>query len=153
MIADLKFHEAVELGASLATLLSEAVRASQAPLPDLVLPVPLAPVRLGQRGYNQAGELARGAARVLDIPLANDVLLRVTDTAQQSGLSRAERAANLRAAFMVDPTACSRLAGRHLALVDDVLTTGATAAEASRALLRGGAAQVDLWVFARTAES
>lgn len=144
LIADFKFHGRPELAVLLAAQLRGA--GHDAPAPDLVLPVPLAAGRLAERGYNQAWELARR----LGPPARADVLLRPLETAHQAELDRAERQANLRAAFMVDPRRREAIAGRRVALVDDVFTTGATARAAARALRQAGAAAVDVWVIART---
>lgn len=148
LIADFKFHGRTELAAALAGLMTEA-SADAAPV-SLVLPVPLAPRRLAERGYNQAWELARRIARRRQVAARHDLLTRALEGLHQAELSRAERLANLRAAFVVEPRLRSELRGRRVALVDDVLTTGATAREAARALLQAGAAAVDVWVFART---
>ncbi len=151
LVSRFKFHQHCELAAALAMLMAGAVRAqSDLPTPDLLVPVPLAPRRLAERGYNQAWELAWRLARRLERPAQAQTLLRLHDTPHQTGLTRAERARNLRGAFWVPPDAATALHGRTVALVDDVLTTGATAALASRALLDAGAAQVQLWVFLRT---
>ncbi len=150
LIADFKFNGREDLAGPLARLLSAAVAGAGHPAPDLVLPVPLSPPRLAQRGYNQAWELARRAARLQGRPARHDILLRPGDTAHQAELSRAERQRNLAAAFMVDPRQRPALRGRRVALVDDVMTTGATAREATQTLLRAGAAAVDLWMLART---
>jgi ComF family protein len=115
-----------------------------------LLPVPLAPRRLAERGYNQAWELTRRVARTLRLRADASLLLRPVETAHQAELERVQRLANLRGAFMVDPRRRDALAGRRVALVDDVMTTGATAREAARTLLRAGAASVDIWVIART---
>ena len=148
LIGDFKFRGRVDLAPALAALLAQ-VATSQ---PDLVLPVPLSPRRLAERGYNQAWELARRVARRRRLPADAHLLTRPVDGAHQADLSRAARLANLRAAFVVDSRRRSLLQGRHVALVDDVLTTGATAGEAAAALLRAGAASVDVWVLARTPE-
>ena len=150
VIAAFKFHGHAELALPLAEALARAVRAAGAPMPEIVLPVPLAPRRLSERGYNQAWELARRTARALDCKADAGLLLRPVETAHQADLERAQRLANLRGAFMADPARRAALQGRHLALVDDVMTTGATAREAATTLLRAGAARVDLWVIART---
>jgi ComF family protein len=114
------------------------------------VPVPLSAARLAERGYDQAWELARALARGLDRPAWPRALERRFDARPQTRLSRRDRQANLRGAFGPGGLPPERLAGCHVALVDDVLTTGATAAEAARALLAAGAARVDLWVVART---
>ncbi|MDE1948574.1 MAG: ComF family protein [Burkholderiales bacterium] len=149
LIARFKFQGEAELAAPLARRLAEAAR--EAPSPDLMLPVPLAPRRLAERGYNQAWELARRLARLCGCAARADLLLRPVETRHQAELARAERVANLRAAFCVEPHRRALLARRRIALVDDVLTTGATASEAARTLLAAGAAAVDVWVIARTA--
>jgi ComF family protein len=150
LIVNFKFHGMSELATVLALPLLAAVRRSGAALPQLLLPVPLSPARLAERGFNQAWEIARRVAALLNLPAQPQVLTRVLDTAHQTELSRAQRRANLRAAFVVPAAAQTALQGRHVAVIDDVMTTGATAEEASRALLRAGAARVDLWVLART---
>ncbi len=152
LISAFKFHGHVELAGALAELLSKAVRHSNTPLPQRVLPVPLATPRLAERGYNQAWELARRVAKNLGLPAHAELLLRHVDTAHQIELSRAERQHNLRTAFMVNPQHRPLVQGQDLALVDDVMTTGATVAEATQSLLRAGAASVQVWVLARTPE-
>jgi len=116
----------------------------------LLLPVPLADTRLRERGYNQAALLAQRVARRLRLACAPQALRRTRDTGHQLALPREQRAANVRGAFAVVPAAAASLRGRHVALVDDVMTTGATLAEAARVLLAAGAAEVQAWVVART---
>jgi ComF family protein len=150
LITAFKFRGQTELAAPLAACLTQALRDA---LPcSLVLPVPLATARLAARGYNQAWELARRVAAAKALPARPDVLLRAIDTAHQVELTRAQRQQNLRAAFYVDPRLRQTVFGQRVALVDDVMTTGSTVREASLALLRAGAAAVDVWVLARTPE-
>lgn len=123
-------------------------RARSAPRPDCIVAAPLAPKRLRQRGFNQSIEIARRVARRLHVPLCAGAIEKVRDTPAQQGLSRRERRANLRGAFR-----CARsFAGMHVALVDDVVTTGATAEAIARELRRSGAAHVAVWALARTPE-
>lgn len=123
-----------------------AMRMATEPRPGLLVPMPVTRRRLRERGFNQAVEIARVASRSLRIPFEVGVLERTRDAPPQSKLGRRARLANLRGAFR-----CRRqLAGRHVALVDDVITTGATAHAASQALRRAGAKRVDVWVVART---
>ena len=150
LIGDLKFNAREDLAGPLAQLLSAAVSSAAGPPPDLVLPIPLSPERLAERGYNQAWELARRTARLQSRPARHDVLLRPTNTAHQAELTRTARQRNLAGAFMVDPRQRGTVQGRRVVLVDDVMTTGATAREAASTLLRAGAAAVDLWMLART---
>lgn len=150
LVAALKFRQAVDLIPALSQRLADAVRATPSlpPRPDGVLPVPLFPTRLQERGMNQAWELAKHAARALGLPARSDWMERVVDTPHLADLPREERALRIRGAFHVPRP--GEVQGLRLALVDDVLTTGATAAEATRTLLAAGAVEVQVWVLART---
>ena len=97
--------------------------------------------------------LAAAISTASGVPVAAGALKRVKPTAQQVGLSRTERAANVQGAFRVPPEGRGAVAGRRLVLVDDVLTSGATVDGCARALLRAGAANVDVLIFARVAEA
>lgn len=114
--------------------------------PALILPVPLHRARLRQRGYNQALELARPLGRAFGVPVRHGLLVRARATAAQSELDAAARRRNVRGAFAVrtGPALPS-----HVAVLDDVMTTGATLAECVRALKRAGAQRVDVWALAR----
>ena len=107
--------------------------------------MPLHPARLRERGFNQAVELARPLARRLGVPLAAALCRRLRDTPAQASLDRAARRRNVRGAFACD----GDLSGRHVAVVDDVLTSGATIDALARALKKAGAARVSAWVAAR----
>jgi len=150
LVRRFKFDAALDLGDALAQRVLDAVRRSAAQRPDWLLPVPLAAERLRERGYNQAWELTRRVARALACASDPWLLLRMRDTPHQLSLPPAERAANVRGAFAIDPLRRSALQGRSVALLDDVMTTGATLSEAARAVLHGGAASVQVWVLART---
>ena len=115
-------------------------------MPELIVPVPLHPSRLRSRGYNQALELARPLARRYGLPLAHDALRRTRGTEAQTLLDAGARARNVRGAFVVQHAPVQR----HVALVDDVMTTGATLAECTRALHAAGVERVDVWALART---
>lgn len=149
LLSALKFRQALDLATPLAHRLLQALPADAPPV-DLVLPVPLSARRLSERGYNQAWELARRVAAWRGHEAQARLLLRLRDTPHQLDLPAEARAANVRDAFAVEPGCRHHLAGRHVALVDDVLTTGATAQEIARELLRAGAASVQMWVVART---
>jgi ComF family protein len=114
--------------------------------PALILPVPLHRARLRQRGFNQALELARPLGRSLGVPVRHGLLLRARATAAQSELDAAARRRNVRGAFAVHAGAALP---SHVAVLDDVMTTGATLAECVRALKRAGAQRVDVWALAR----
>ena len=116
---------------------------------DVIAPVPLHRWRLLSRRYNQAALLAQALGRETGLPVAADLLLRRRHTASQGRLSVAARRRNVAGAFAVKPARQADLAGRHVLLVDDVLTTGATAAACARTLRRGGAAAVSVLVLAR----
>lgn len=102
-------------------------------MPDLIIPVPLHPSKLRKRGYNQSAHIADGMASVLDIPVITDALLRVKNTLTQTKRSRFARYENLLTAFICRDTA--RLINKHVLLVDDVMTTGATLEAAGTVLL------------------
>jgi ComF family protein len=148
LVRSLKFDGNAVSGRVLGTLIGAAVRDAYADraLPDIVVPVPLSLRRLLVRGQNQAGVLARHAARLLDLPVDWAGCRRVRHTAPQSGRSRRDRLRNPTGAF-----ACATgYAGRIVAVVDDVMTTGATLGAVARCLRRSGAAEVHVWVGART---
>jgi ComF family protein len=138
-------------GHLLAELLVQALQhrfEDDLPRPDLVVPVPLATRRLRQRGFNQAAMLARWLSAGLGISCDERLLLRTQDTSAQQDLNAEARKKNLRNAFTLAPNASFK--GRHLALVDDVLTTGATTQALARLLMDAGAARVDVYCLART---
>ncbi|MFM9381594.1 ComF family protein [Pseudomonas sp. UV AK001] len=118
------------------------------PRPDALLPVPLANKRLRQRGFNQAAMLAQWLGKQLDLPCEENALRRIQDTSAQQALDAKARKRNLCNAFDLLPDA--HVQGRHLALVDDVLTTGATAQALARLLVDAGATRVDVYCLART---
>jgi len=139
------------LGRLLAELLGQALQhryEEDLDRPDLLLPVPLARQRLRKRGFNQAAMLARWLGASLDLTCDERLLQRTQDTEAQQELNADARQRNLRNAFALAPGAA--VAGKHLALVDDVLTTGATAQTLARLLMDAGAARVDVYCLART---
>ncbi len=150
-IAAFKFRGALEWAAPLSRLLADAVAADAQARVDLVTAVPLSAARWRERGYNQAWEVARRVARAHGLSTCSDALLRLRDTPHQVQLDRQQRDANLRGAFMPGGAReRAHLQGRRVALVDDVLTTGVTANAAARCLREAGAAEVQVWVLART---
>lgn len=145
LVPRFKFHGDLAAGRLLVDWMAEALTA--APRPGALLPVPLHRRRLRARGYDQARELAAPLARRLGLPLRDGILQRTRDTAPQSELDAAARWRNLRRAFAVPRGA---VLPAHVALVDDVMTTGSTLNAAAEALLRAGVRRVDAWVCART---
>jgi len=150
LITHFKFHAALELAPALTQRLLAAFERGTAPTPTLLLPVPLSTERLRERGYNQAWELTRRLARALRCKAEPRLLLRVKDTPHQLAFPPEQRAGNVRAAFAVEPRRLAEVRGRSVTIVDDVMTTGATAGEIARVLLQAGASEVAVWVVART---
>ena len=151
MIARLKFHEELVFARVFGTLFARAWLEARCELPECIVPLPLHRARYRERGFCQTTEVARHIARRLHdaqgrrIAVRSDLLRRVRATRAQSGLGAGERAANLRGAFAV--SAATNMP-RHVALLDDVLTTGNTAKAAITALRDAGVAQVELWCCA-----
>jgi ComF family protein len=149
LVLQLKFGHRLALAPLCARLLHDAIRRQpDDALPALLCPVPLGPRRLAERGYNQALEIARPLARSLGIALQTQLVQRVRDTAAQSSVAPALRQANIAGAFAVPDAAL--VAGRHIGVVDDVMTSGRTLNELAATLKRHGAARVSNFVFART---
>lgn len=145
LIRRFKFAEELATGSLLAGLLADRLATRKGRLPGLLLPVPLHPSRLRSRGFNQATEIARHVGSRLGIRVDHRACRRSRDTLAQSLLSPTARRLNLRGAFAVPrpPRA------RHVAIIDDVMTTGYTANELARSLKAAGVASVEVWVVAR----
>jgi len=164
LIAEFKFHAALDLAPAFARLIAQAHSRfhahagshahedahAPATAADLLVPVPLARARLGERGCNQAWEITRRLTRRLRITAEPSLLLRVRDTPHQVSLPPGERAGNVRGAFAIEPRRRAEVRGRSIAVVDDVMTTGSTMAEIARVLKAAGATRVEAWVLART---
>jgi len=144
LIHAMKYGEQLALAYAFAEKLAQ--RVDPANLPDCVMPMPLHPNKLRERGFNQSQLLAARTARVLDLELLPDACRRVRDTPPQSALPWKERKKNVRNAFCCDVD----LTGKRVALVDDVLTTGASLGALAEAVQQRGAAEISAWVVART---
>jgi ComF family protein len=151
LIRDLKYRGLTPNARVLGVLLAQAVEEQATTLPRLLVPVPLHDARLRERGFNQAAALARYAGRMLGVPCAPRAIRRMRDTPSQTSLSMEERHRNVRGAFGIRNSRELRrlLDVGHVAVVDDVMTTGSTLAEVKCVLLAAGVRQVDLWAVAR----
>lgn len=148
MIRGLKYGGQIVQGRVLGELFAQRLlERAQTGSPQLLLPVPLGRSRYCKRGYNQAMVLAEPIARRACLVLRTDVLVRQRETLEQAGLDRRARRHNLARAFAV----VRPLDAQHVAVIDDVLTTGSTASELARVLKDAGAARVDVWCIARAA--
>ena len=142
LIQALKFNEQLLLSRKFANKLAQCIEI----LPDCIVAMPLHPARLHERGFNQSLELARHIANKLNVQLLNHACQRVRDTPPQSSLPWKERGKNMRKAF----TCTEDLSGKHVAVVDDVMTSGASVNALAHALRQSGARRVSAWVIART---
>jgi len=157
LVHNLKYADRLDYARPMARMMAAAGRELLVDA-DLILPVPLHPLRLWQRRFNQAALLARHLAAISAatggrrIPVTADLLRRCRATPSQTALGRPERRANVAGAFAVAPGGTARLAQARVLLVDDVYTTGATLDACARVLRRAGAARVDALTFARVVE-
>lgn len=149
LVRGLKYQGRVAYGRILGEMLARELAARpSSSLPQAIIPVPLAPRRFRERGYNQAIELALHIERSSGIALRTDLMERTRETQEQARLDRRARRRNIKGAFsLTRPPAL-----RHVAIVDDVLTTGSTANEIARVLKRAGVKRVDVWTVARAAK-
>lgn len=144
MIPRLKYHGQLAIAPALGACLTQA--AESAARPDCLIPMPLHPARIRQRGFNHATEIARDVAKRLGLPLDTASCRRVRDTPPQMRLKHDARRSNVRGAF-----ACAEdVQGKRVALIDDVMTTGTSLDALAAAAKRAGAREVDCWVVART---
>ncbi len=151
LVHSLKYGDRLDLAPTAGRWMARAGRELLADA-DALVPVPLHWRRLWARRFNQSALLAKAISETAGVPVADDALRRIKATAQQVGLSQKERASNVQGAFHVPPEGRVAVQGRRLVLIDDVLTSGATADACARSLLRAGAASVDVVVFARVVD-
>lgn len=145
LVQQLKFAHQLHYARVMGQLLANRVAATEFIDVDVLIPIPLSLARLHERGFNQAAEIARQLAVDLNLPCRPHWLQRVGHRVPQAGLTRAQRKNNVAGVFR----GSKQLENRRCVLVDDVLTTGATANEAALELYQCGAQSVDIWVFAR----
>ena len=148
LVHALKYGDRLDLAPMMGRWMATAGRPLTAEA-DAIIPVPLHWRRYWARRFNQSALLAEAIAKASQVPLVLGALKRVKATPQQVGLSQSARALNVQGAFRVSPSGKAAVAGRRLILVDDVITTGATVDACARALLRAGAAEVNVLTFAR----
>lgn len=144
LVCRFKYKRNLACGQALGRILLEAIHNRSEPLPQAIVPVPLHRSRLFTRTFNQADMLAQQLSRSLEIPVRHALLTRTRRTRAQSGLDSTQRRKNVRDAFD-----CRRHGLKHVAIVDDVMTTGRTLEECTRSLKRSGAESVTAWVAAR----
>jgi ComF family protein len=151
LVLQLKFSARLALAPWMAGMLRDALLARpDFRLPNLLCPVPLGPLRLRERGFNQALEIARPLAASLGIPLQPALAIRARETAAQSSLEHGLRAKNMHNAFVVHPALLAQVRGLHIGIVDDVMSSGHTLGELAALFKRCGAERVSVFVFART---
>lgn len=148
LVQELKYRGGVHMVNEMAEYMAGAVRSVFAPVRfDLVAGVPLYPRRQRERGYNQAGLIADAVGRKLGLESFNRGVRRIRDTVSQTELKASRRSSNVKGAFAVADEGW--IFGKHILLVDDVMTTGATVGEVSRVIKQAGAASVRILTFAR----
>ena len=146
LIAAIKFHNRLNYTQVLGYLLAKNVQSRLEHYPKLIIPVPLHKKRLAARGYNQALEIARPVSKLLHIPIDYQSCSRIKATAAQTDLKHKQRARNVKNAFHI----CQDFEAKHVAIIDDVVTTGSTVNELSKILKAYGVEHVDVWCCART---
>ncbi len=146
LIQAMKFHKKLVNARLLGNLLAAHIAERQQMLPDCIIPVPLHPKRLRERGFNQSLELARPVSRALNIPIAQNLLKRVRHTPPQSRLKFRERDKNVRKAFLLN----DQTVPAHIAILDDVVTTGSTCNAMAALLKKAGAETIEVWSIARS---
>lgn len=146
LIRHLKYHASLSHAQVLGSLLGDyLLERHTGAWPDCFVPIPLHPARYRNRGYNQVIELGKYVQRKLQLEMRTDLVIRARNTVEQAGLSRRERRLNLRRAFVAKAEALPK----HIAVLDDVITTGSTVNELSRVLKAAGAERIEIWGLAR----
>lgn len=147
LISQFKFHERLVCANLLSDLFIQHINnRTHFIKPDLLIPVPLHTSRLRERGFNQALEMSKRFARILNIPLQRSLLYKKQASAAQSSLDFKSRKKNIKNRFELKHA----VTGKHIAIVDDVVTTGSTANEIAKLLKQNGATRVSVWAIART---
>lgn len=153
LIAQFKYHGDLANGREIAQHVGNAVDqhyAGQKPPVDLIIPVPMHNKKLVKRGFNQSLEIAKHLSKRYAIPLYRNASIRMKETAAQQTLGKKARALNTQQLFSANATATLKINGKHIAIVDDVVTTGSTANALTKCLVESGASTCEIWCFART---
>lgn len=148
LISKLKFHQQLSHAVFFSSEMIERIQTTWYPkgtLPELIVPMPLHPKRLRERGFNQANEIAKPIAKYFKKKCFNQIIQRVKHTQAQSGLLKKERYNNIKQAFLSNHD----MNGKTIAILDDVITTGATVSECSKILKKNGAKSIHIWCAAR----
>jgi len=145
IIQNMKFNSDLVAAKCLGQLLARKILEKGVAMPECIVPVPLHPSRLRQRGYNQAIEIARPVSRILGLPIDLKICNRHRRTKSQTALTEKQRKQNVRNAFSMT----GKSYYRHIAIVDDVMTTGSTINELAKLLAGAGTIKIDIWVCAR----
>ncbi len=146
-IHQLKYQNQIHFAVPLAKMFYQWLSQNDIPLPNLIVPIPLHRHRINQRGFNQALEISRVLSKLLGVPFNRSMLSRCIDTSSQTGLSEKLRTTNVKQAFNVN----TKTHYDHIALVDDVVTSGSTVNEAAKSLLMSGAAsKISVWAITKT---
>lgn len=145
LIKHMKYHNQLSIAELMGKLLVEKIKQSSQPIPEQIIPVPLHFSRLQQRGYNQAIEIARSISRAFNIPINLTDCSRKRNTTPQYDLPSNLRADNMREAFEI----INEIPAKHIAIVDDIMTTGSTVWEFSQAIIDSGVERVDIWTCSR----
>ncbi len=148
LIKGLKFGGRLAIARLLGEWLGAALQQRESKPPEGIIPVPLHPSRLRERGFNQSVELARPVARCLDVPLLLSNVRRIRRTQPQAQLDAAARRSNVQGAFSISRA----VQFRHVAILDDVITTGSTVTEIAKVLKAAGVEEIEVWAVARTAQ-
>lgn len=142
----LKYHNQLKIANALGAMIARRVWQHNATPPDIIVPIPLHKRRLRTRGFNQAAEIAAAIGRDLGIKVSHNILTRIKNTRPQVGLTTRQRLKNVRGAFVANP----KNQYQHIALVDDVVTSGGTVNAAARTLKKAGVQQISVWAAAKT---
>ncbi len=146
LIKQLKYNDKLLLSEVLSRIVLNMVKQENGHLPEVIIPVPIHPLRLMKRGFNQSALIAKTISKELNIPIDLKSCHRIRNTLQQTGFNKKQRRKNIRNAFSVN----GNFSAKHVAILDDVVTTGSTVNEMARVLQKAGAETIEVWACART---